>query len=62
MRDGRLEYRWGALYGPVEIYDAAKAQLRIETTGSGNVVTFTFAGDGPARALELEGTTFRRTE
>jgi CubicO group peptidase (beta-lactamase class C family) len=58
--DGRLAYRWGALYGPVEIYDAAKGQLRIELAGSGNVVTFTFAGTGPARSLELQGATFRR--
>lgn len=59
--NGRLAYRWGALYGPVEIYDAAKSQLRIELAGSGNVVTFMFAGDGPARSLELQGATFRRT-
>lgn len=61
IADGRLAYRWGALYGPAEIYDAAKSQLRIELAGSGNVVTFTFAGRGPARSLELQGATFRRT-
>ncbi|MGH7613628.1 MAG: serine hydrolase [Gemmatimonadales bacterium] len=60
MQDGRLEYRWGALYGPAEIHDAAKGQLRIEITGSGNVVTFTFAGAGPARSLELQGVAFAR--
>jgi CubicO group peptidase (beta-lactamase class C family) len=58
---GRIRYRWGAVYGPVEIYDAAKKQLRIEIAGSGNVVTFAFEGEGPARSLELQGATFRRT-
>jgi CubicO group peptidase (beta-lactamase class C family) len=58
---GRVRYHWGALYGPAEIYDAAKKQLRIELAGSGNVVTFAFEGVGPARSLELQGATFRRT-
>jgi CubicO group peptidase (beta-lactamase class C family) len=61
MNDGRLEYRWGAVNGFAEIYDAAKGQLRVEIAGSGNVVTFAFAGVGPARSLELQGATFRRT-
>ena len=60
LNDGRLAYRWGALYGPVEIYDAAKSQLRIETAGSGNVMTFAFDGAGPARTVEVQGTTFAR--
>ncbi|MGH7693626.1 MAG: serine hydrolase domain-containing protein, partial [Gemmatimonadaceae bacterium] len=60
LKDGRLEYRWGALYGPVEIFDAAKGQLRIEIAGSGNVVTFTFPGSGAAKSIELQGTTFTR--
>lgn len=61
LKNGRLEYRWGALYGPAEIYDASKSQLRIETAGSGNVVTFAFEGPGPARSIELNGTKFIRT-
>jgi CubicO group peptidase (beta-lactamase class C family) len=60
MRDGRLEYRWGALSGPAEIFDAAKGQLRIEIAGSGTVATFAFAGGGPARSLGLAGVTFLR--
>jgi CubicO group peptidase (beta-lactamase class C family) len=60
QNNGRLDYRWGALYGPVEIYDAAKAQLRIEIAGSGNVVSFSFGGPDPARALVLDGVTFTR--
>ena len=59
-KDDRLVYRWGEVYGPVEIYDAAKGQLRIEIAGSGEVVTFTFTGAGPARSLELQGVTFER--
>jgi hypothetical protein len=48
------------LYGPAEIFDAARGQLRIEITGSGNVVTFAFVGGGPARSLALQGVTFLR--
>lgn len=61
VTDGRLVYRWGALYGPAEIFDAAKGQLRIEIAGSGNVVPFTFAGDGPARSLQWQGVRFERS-
>ena len=61
LHDGQLEYRWGAVYGPAEIYHPAKRQLRIEIAGSGTVVTFAFADGGPARSLELEGVTFART-
>jgi CubicO group peptidase (beta-lactamase class C family) len=60
LHDGRLAYRWGALFGPAEIYDASKGQLRIEIAGSGDVVTFAFAGAGPARSLQLQGVTFPR--
>jgi CubicO group peptidase (beta-lactamase class C family) len=60
LRGERLDYRWGALYGPAEIFDAAKQQLRIEIAGSGNVVTFTFPERGPASSLTLQGTTFTR--
>jgi len=59
-RGDRLDYRWGAVYGPAEIYDAAKGQWRIEIAGSGAVATFAFAGDGPARSLSLQGITFTR--
>lgn len=61
VNNGRLQYRWGALYGPAEIYDASRSQLRIETAGSGTVMTFKFDGSGPAQSLEVAGTTFRRT-
>jgi hypothetical protein len=57
---GKLDYRWGALYGPVEVFDAAKDQLRIEIAGSGNVVSFSFPPTGPAISLSLQGVTFTR--
>jgi hypothetical protein len=59
-RGGKLEYRWGALYGPVEIFDASKDQMRIEIVGSGNVVAFTFPPSGPASAISLQGAKFTR--
>ena len=61
VRDGRLEYRWGALFGSAEIYDATKGQFRVEIAGSGNVATFAFANGGPARSVELQGVTFARS-
>lgn len=60
VQDGRLAYRWGAVYGPVEIFDAAKTQMRIEIAGGGNVATFTFGGDGPAKSVAVQGVTFER--
>jgi CubicO group peptidase (beta-lactamase class C family) len=62
VQDARLEYRWGALYGPAEIHDAAKGQLRIEIAGAETVATFAFAGPGPARSLEVQGVTFPRAQ
>jgi len=59
-RDGRLNYRWGALYGPVEVFDASKDQMRIEIVGSGNVVSFLFPRTGPASSLSLQGVKFTR--
>jgi CubicO group peptidase (beta-lactamase class C family) len=62
VRDGHLEYRWGDIYGPAEIFDASKNQMRIEIAGSGIVVSFSFAGAEPAGSLNLQGTTFTRTK
>ncbi len=59
-REGRLEYRWGAVFGPVEVFDAARNQLRIEIAGSGNVVSFAFSDGGPAQSIQLQGVTFSR--
>jgi hypothetical protein len=55
----RLAYRWGALHGPVEIYDASRSQFRIEIAGSGNVMTFA-PESGPVRSVEVQGVTFTR--
>jgi CubicO group peptidase (beta-lactamase class C family) len=62
MNGGRLQYRWGALYGPVEIFDASKDQMRIEVVGSGNVVGFTFPASGPATSIDLSGVKFERRQ
>ncbi len=56
----QLHYRWGALYGPVEIFDAGKQQMRLEVAGSGAVVTFAFGSTGGATAVSLQGVTLRR--
>jgi hypothetical protein len=60
VQGGRLAFRWGALYGPAEIFDAAKDQMRIELAGPGTVVTFGFGTSGPATSIQLQGTTFTR--
>jgi hypothetical protein len=60
QRNDALAFRWGALWGPVEVFDAAKHVLRIELVGSGSTVTFRFDGPGPAKSLELQGLTFTR--
>lgn len=60
LRDGQMAYRWGPLYGPAEVFDAAKNQMRLELAGSGNVVTFSFPGAGRAQSIDLQGVTFRR--
>jgi hypothetical protein len=57
---GGLAFRWGALYGPAEIFDAAQDQMRIELAGPGTVVTFGFGTSGPATSIQLQGTTFTR--
>ena len=59
VRDGTLEYRWGAVYGPAQVNDPPR-EWRIEIAGAGQLVTFEFAGPGPARAISLQGVTFLR--
>ena len=60
IRNDRLEYSWGVLDGPAEIFDASKHQMRIEVAGTGNPVTFAFGGNGPARSVQLDGVAFTR--
>ena len=60
VRENALAFRWGALHSPVEVFDAAKDQLRVELVGSGTPAQFTFEGAGPARAVEVQGITFAR--
>jgi CubicO group peptidase (beta-lactamase class C family) len=60
LRNNQLSYRWGDVYGPVEIYNGPKQQLRIEIAGSGSVATFDFPGTGPARSVDVDGVVFER--
>jgi len=60
LRGNTLHYRWGAIFGGAEIFDAEKHVLRIEIAGSGNTVGFSFSGSGPARAIQLRERTFVR--
>ena len=62
LRDGQMAYRWGALFGPAEVFDATKNQVRVEIAGSGNVATFTFPSTGPVQSAEIQGVTFRRKQ
>ena len=60
LRNGTLEYSWGVLNGPAEVFAAARHQMRIEIAGTGTVVTFSFAEPGLASAIEVSGVTFSR--
>jgi hypothetical protein len=59
-RTGKLEYRWGALFGAAEPFDPAKGQLQIRIAGRDQVITFEFTGPGTAKSLLLQGITFTR--
>jgi CubicO group peptidase (beta-lactamase class C family) len=60
LSGGALSYRWGAVYGPAEVADARRRQLRIEVATSGTIVTFNFGASGPAQSITLQGQTFLR--
>lgn len=60
LTNGALSFKWGAQYGPVEIYDASKNQMRYEFGGTGNVASFEFPGTGAASAVTLQGVRFIR--
>lgn len=59
---GGLEAHIGLLEGRAEVFDADEDQLRVELTGGGTVVDFSFEEDGgPATSLDVLGYTFRRS-
>ena len=60
LEGDQLRYRWGVLEGPVEVLNAGRNMLRLEIAGSGNPVTFSFEGPGPAKAVEIAGVSFAR--
>ena len=58
-----LEVAMGIAESEAEVYAAAEDQLRVELTGGGEVVDFTFPeGGGPAESLEYNGFTMVRVE
>jgi hypothetical protein len=57
--NGKLEACMGAAWSAVEVFDAAKNQLRVGLFGSGDVVNVAMV-DGKARALTISGRTFQR--
>ena len=59
-RGGKLEFKWGDIFGPMEIFDATKDQMRFEIAGSGQVMTFTFPETGPATEVAVAGLKFAR--
>ncbi len=56
VKDGKLEVTMGALWSPVETYDATKNQVRVELTGGGEVISFEFDG---SKAVALTYNNFR---
>jgi hypothetical protein len=57
--DGKLEVTMGLLESAVEVFNGEQNQLRVELTGSGQVVGFSFDGDR-ARSLRYSGLDFPR--
>ncbi len=61
--DGHLEVSMGVARSDVEVYAAAENELRVELTGGGEVIAFTFpAGGGPAESLDYNGFTMVRVD
>jgi hypothetical protein len=61
--DDHLEVSMGVARSEAEVYAAAEDQLRVEITGGGEVVDFTFpVGGGPAESIEYNGFTLVRVE
>jgi CubicO group peptidase (beta-lactamase class C family) len=58
-----LEVSMGIAESEAEVYAAAEDQLRVELTGGGEVIDFTFPqGGGAAESLEYNGFTMARVE
>jgi CubicO group peptidase (beta-lactamase class C family) len=55
----RLKVRMGALASDTEVYDGAKDQIRVELTGTGEVVAFECEGE-KAAAVRYDGVRFER--
>ncbi|HEU4334346.1 MAG TPA: serine hydrolase, partial [Candidatus Eisenbacteria bacterium] len=59
LNGDRLRATMGALESDAEIYDGTKDQVRVELTGSGEVVTFECEGE-TAKALSYQNARFER--
>ena len=56
-----LQVSMGVAESHAEVYAAAEDELRVELTGGGEVIDFTFPqGGGPAESLEYDGFTLER--
>lgn len=63
VSDGQLDVSMGIAKSRADIYDAAKNELRVELTGSGQVVHFRFPETaGSASEVEFNGYHFERIE
>ena len=55
----KLEVSMGLLWSPVEVYSAEKNKFRVELTGGGEVIGFSFIA-GQAESLTYRKLTFAR--
>lgn len=60
LEGGVLQAQIGDAQSTAEVFDGSKDQLRVELTGSGEVVSFNFEGKRP-RSLKYAGQEFRRS-
>jgi CubicO group peptidase (beta-lactamase class C family) len=61
--DDHLEVSMGVAESEAEVFAAAEDKLRVELTGGGEVIDFTFPeGGGPAESLEYNGFTLVRVD
>lgn len=59
---GTLAWRYGALYGSAEVFDATQDQWRIEAAGRGTVLQYRFDAAGRAETITVFGAKFTRRD
>ncbi len=60
--NGKLESTMGPLWSAVEVFDGKRNMLRVELTGSGQVVQFDFGDGEQAKSFRLLGLVFERVK